>query len=214
MPINLRGQGQLYGVLCIGAFLGYGALMMNMTVVGKMIADVSDEHELRTGARQEGLLFSASMFLGKTASGLGTLVSGLIIKVAAFPERATPEAVDPAVVSNLGLGSALGSICFGLLTYLFYSRFQLSTAQHGAIASALAERRTSDGQRANQPSQAAEGQSSGDVARIVEAVESGGDRQVVVARRGDAQRCGRTLGDSAVVALQRSAAGGLCSGAA
>jgi glycoside/pentoside/hexuronide:cation symporter, GPH family len=138
------GDPKLYFVLCIGAFSIYGALMMNMTVVGKMIADVSDEHELRTGARQEGLLFSASMLLGKTASGLGTLVSGLIIKVAHFPERASPEAIDPVVVSNLGLGSALGSICFGLLTFHFYSRYRLTAEQHRTIASALAARRRAD----------------------------------------------------------------------
>jgi glycoside/pentoside/hexuronide:cation symporter, GPH family len=107
-----------------------------MTVVGKMIADVSDEHEPNTGARQEGLLL-----LSKAASGIGTLISGIIIKVCHFPDKTSLETMDPAVVSNLGLGTAIGSICFGLLTFFFYSRFQLSHEQHAAIVQKLRRRR-------------------------------------------------------------------------
>jgi glycoside/pentoside/hexuronide:cation symporter, GPH family len=135
------GDPKLYLTLCCGAFLIYGAWMLSMTVVGKMIADVSDEHELSTGARQEGLLFSASMLLSKAASGIGTLVSGIIIKICHFPDKTSLETVDPAVVSNLGLGTAIGSIGFGLLTFFFYSRFQLSHEQHVAIVQKLRQRR-------------------------------------------------------------------------
>jgi glycoside/pentoside/hexuronide:cation symporter, GPH family len=135
------GDAKLYAILCIGAFFIYGALMMSMTVVGKMIADVSDEHELSTGARQEGLLFSASMFLSKTASGLGTLVSGIIIKLSHFPDKTSPTTVDPAAVARLGLGVALGSLCFGVLTFVFYSRYRLNHAQHAAILAQLQARR-------------------------------------------------------------------------
>jgi glycoside/pentoside/hexuronide:cation symporter, GPH family len=135
------GDAKLYAILCLGAFFIYGALMMSMTVVGKMIADVSDEHELTTGARQEGLLFSASMFLSKTASGLGTLVSGIIIKLSHFPDKTSLATVDPTAIARLGLGTAIGSICFGVLTFVFYSRYRLSHAQHTAILAELRARR-------------------------------------------------------------------------
>ena len=52
-------------------------------------ADVTDEHELRTGSRQEGLLFAALMLIAKAASGLGPLVGGLVLKIAHFPENAS-----------------------------------------------------------------------------------------------------------------------------
>jgi Na+/melibiose symporter-like transporter len=116
--------------------------MLSMTVVGKKIADVTDEFELITGARQEGLLFSASMFLTKAASGLGTLASGIIVKVVQFPENAALGSIDPGAVRNLGLGAALGGVFFGGVTYFFYSRFQLSHERHAEIVAELTRRRS------------------------------------------------------------------------
>jgi GPH family glycoside/pentoside/hexuronide:cation symporter len=136
------GDPNLYRVLCVSVFIGYGGLMMSMTVVGKMIADVTDEYELITGQRQEGLLFSASMFLTKAASGLGTLASGVIIKAVQFPENATPATVGPELVTNLGLGAAVGGVCFGLTTCYFYSRFNLSHERHAQIVAELTRRRS------------------------------------------------------------------------
>lgn len=135
------GDPNLYRILCVTVFIGYSGLMLSMTVVGKMIADVTDEHELVTGQRQEGLLFSASMFLTKAASGLGTLASGIIIKLVHFPENATLASVDPSTVRNLGLGAALGGIFFGVFTYRFFSRFDLSHERHAQIVAELTRRR-------------------------------------------------------------------------
>lgn len=135
------GDPKLFTALCVVAFIQYGAVILSMTVIGKMIADVTDEHELLTGARQEGLLFSANMFLTKAASGLGTLVSGVLIKLARFPENAQAVGVDAQTVTNLGLGAALATIGFGVVTYYFYSRFQLSQERHAEIVLELERRR-------------------------------------------------------------------------
>lgn len=135
------GDPKLFVLLSVVAFVNYAAVILSMTVVGKMIADVTDEHELATGARQEGLLFSASMFLTKAASGLGTLASGVLIKAAHFPENATLASVDPDVVRNLGVGAALGGVVFGAITLHFYSRFQLTQEKHADIVRELSKRR-------------------------------------------------------------------------
>jgi GPH family glycoside/pentoside/hexuronide:cation symporter len=140
-----KGSSALYLILCIAAFIGYAGVIMSMTVVGKMIADITDEHELATGARQEGLLFSASIFMQKAASGIGTLVSGVLIKVAQFPENAAADKVDPQIVLNLGIGSALGGVVFGGLIYHFYSRFQLNQARHAEIIAELMRRHSAQG---------------------------------------------------------------------
>lgn len=147
------GSTTLFVILCISAFIGYAGVIMSMTVIGKMIADVTDEHELATGARQEGLLFSASIFMQKAASGIGTLVSGILIKAAQFPESADASKVDPRVVLNLGIGAALGGVLFGGLIYYFYSRFQLNQTRHAAIVAELSRRRSA--QPAVEPKQAA-----------------------------------------------------------
>ncbi len=136
------GSSALFLILCVSAFIGYAGIIMSMTVVGKMIADVTDEYELSTGARQEGLLFSASIFMQKAASGIGTLVSGILIKAAQFPENAAADKVDPRVVLNLGIGAALGGVVFGGLIYHFYSRFKLDQGRHAEIVAELMRRRS------------------------------------------------------------------------
>jgi Na+/melibiose symporter-like transporter len=135
------GDPKLFTVLSVTAFINYAGVILSMTVIGKMIADVTDEYELLTGSRQEGLLFSANMFLTKAASGLGTLVSGILIRVAQFPDNATLTGVDPSSVRNLGLGGALGGVVFGVVTFYFYSRFRLSQERHAEIVRELAARR-------------------------------------------------------------------------
>jgi hypothetical protein len=66
-----------------------------------MIANVTDEHELRVGVRQEGLLFSANMFVTKSASGLSP-PGRACRQVASFPKNAQPATVDPTAVRHLG----------------------------------------------------------------------------------------------------------------
>jgi len=135
------GGAKLLTVLSIAVFFIYGAIILGTAVVGKMIADVSDHHEYETGTQQEGMLFSASMFLTKAASGLGTLVSGLIIKAAHFPEGATLDTITPAAVQQLGIGSAVGTILLGVGTIYFFSRFNLEREEHERIVSELIRRR-------------------------------------------------------------------------
>ena len=63
------------------------------------------------------------------------------IKAVHFPENATLASVDPSSVRNLGLGTALGGIFFGVVTYHFYSRFNLSHERHAEIVAELTRRR-------------------------------------------------------------------------
>jgi hypothetical protein len=75
LPPN--GHPALLQILRVNVFFVYSGLILAMAMVGAMIADVTDEHELSTGARQEGLLFSASAFLSKAASGAGLSCNNL-----------------------------------------------------------------------------------------------------------------------------------------
>ena len=135
------GGTRLLTVLSVGVFFSYGAIILGTAVLGKMIADVSDQYEHETNTRQEGMLFSASMFLTKAASGLGTFVSGLIIKTAHFPEGATIDSVAPSAISQLGIGSALGTVVLGMGTIYFFSRFNLRREDHERIVGELIARR-------------------------------------------------------------------------
>ena len=141
----LPGNGEVILMWIVGGavFVSYSAMIISMIMVGAMIADTTDEHELRTGARQEGLLFSANAFIAKASSGLGVLVSGFVIKLAAFPASATPGGVDPHVIQNLGLFTALLTLCFGVGMVLCFRPYQLTRKRHEAIMEELQQVRAS-----------------------------------------------------------------------
>jgi GPH family glycoside/pentoside/hexuronide:cation symporter len=135
------GDPGLFRMLIISVFINYTGLIMGMTVIGAMVADISDEHELTTGSRQEGLLFSAGMFMTKAASGVGTLAAGVLLRIAQFPENAQPSAVSPDLVTKLGAIAAGSTLFFGALMLYHFSRYTLDREAHGKIVDELTARR-------------------------------------------------------------------------
>jgi Na+/melibiose symporter-like transporter len=127
------GTKALLSILCVAVFIGYSAIIIGFVMVGAMIADITDEHELRTGARQEGLLFAAMTLIAKAASGLAPLVAGVVIHLADFPKNARPGEVDPIAIRNLGIFAAVFTLSVGVLATLAYSRYRLTRQGHGEI---------------------------------------------------------------------------------
>jgi Na+/melibiose symporter-like transporter len=64
---------------------------------------VVEDSELKTGRRSEGLFFAGSSFMAKAVSGLGLLLSGLLLGAIGFPADAVPGHVDPAIIRHMGL---------------------------------------------------------------------------------------------------------------
>ena len=141
----LPGNGEpiLFWVIGVTVFVSYTATIIAMTMVGAMIADVTDEHELRTGARQEGLLFSANALVAKASSGIGVLVAGMVVKLSEFPVGATPGGVDPNVIYSLGLFTAVVNLLFGVAMMLAFRPYQLTREHHNAIMEELQQARES-----------------------------------------------------------------------
>lgn len=107
-------------------FIDYVAIIIGMTLVGAMIADISDEFELATGSRQEGLLYAANAFLIKASAGLGTLVAGFVLAAAGFPRSAADGDVPAESVWNLGAFAGATLLVFGVLTAFFFWRYPLT----------------------------------------------------------------------------------------
>jgi glycoside/pentoside/hexuronide:cation symporter, GPH family len=126
----------LASFLALAAFGGAGGFVAG----GSMMADVADEHELRTHRRQEGVFFGAMSFAGKTASGLGTQVAGIVMDVIRFPTGADVRVVPDDVVRSLGIAYGPGIMILGALSLPFLLRYRLGKARHAEIVKALAAR--------------------------------------------------------------------------
>jgi GPH family glycoside/pentoside/hexuronide:cation symporter len=145
---------RLTGVLPDSALVVYLVLSgftfvpgMAMTCVaitfGSMMADATDEHELRFGTRREGLYFSGLTFGGKCAIGLGSFVAGIALDLIGFPRdlAAHPEQVIPeATVRELGIIYGPGAALISFISAIVLMRHRLDGAEHGRISRELARR--------------------------------------------------------------------------
>lgn len=106
-----------------------------------MAADVSEHFQLKTGKRMEGLIFAAFVMIQKAVSGLGVFLSGLALAYVNFPEKATPETVDPAVVHELVVVFMAGITVFALLSLVALSFYPINRAVHQRMVAELEARR-------------------------------------------------------------------------
>ncbi len=131
--------------LLVGMSVAGGVGVVQAIVsAGSMMADIADEHELKTHRRQEGIFFGALAFSGKGASGLGNLIGGVGIDLIAFPVGAVPGEVDPAVLVRLGLLYGPVVMGFAAAAVWCYGHCGLTRNRHTEVLTELARRRNPD----------------------------------------------------------------------
>lgn len=148
IPVVLRladlfpenGTTELVWTLVIIKFLQGAGVVQALVSFGSMVADIADEHELKTGKRQEGIFFGAVSFSNKSASGLGTLVAGIALDVIGWPtgEGVKTAADIPAdVLFNLGLLYGPIVAGFAVVSVWCYNHYDLTREKHQKILEQL-----------------------------------------------------------------------------
>ena len=140
--ISHQTAGIMWIVMAFGA-LGHMAYSLMTTTVYSALADIADENELEFGIRQEGVLYSTRTFFARVDQALGTALAGWVLTIIAFPAKAVPGAVDPAVLSNLALATVLSTIP-GLFAAASYSFLRVTRATHDATRAALDARKLAE----------------------------------------------------------------------
>ena len=110
---------------------------------GSIVADVADDHELRSGQRQEGMLFGFFTLAAKSTSGAGQYLAGISLWLVAFPsgEEIAPADIDPDVLFELGLIYGPAVALFGLLCIYMFSFYDISRESHEETLKTLEARR-------------------------------------------------------------------------
>ncbi len=139
--------GVLVGCATIAVF-GATAGAVN---AGSMIADITDEHELRTGRRQEGIFFAALAFAIKATVGLGQFVAGVSIDVIGLSAGAAPGTVSPETVRALGIVYGPGTAVLGIAALVVLTGYRLDRKRHAEIVAELAARRAARNPTASTP---------------------------------------------------------------
>jgi Na+/melibiose symporter-like transporter len=102
---------------------------------GSMMADVAEQHEVRSGKAQSGIFFSSTSFSGKLASGLGHFVAGVGLDLIAFPLKSDPADVSASALASLGLLNlcAIPLTIIGVICIRYYRIDQAEQVRTRAI---------------------------------------------------------------------------------
>ncbi len=117
-------------LICAFAFCATVFSVMVMISGASMIADIVEDSEVETGRRTEGLFFAGNFFMQKCATGLGIAISGQIIALAGFPDKAIPGSVDPAVIDRMMVIYGSLVVVLAIAAAVLFTRFPITRADH------------------------------------------------------------------------------------
>ena len=102
----------------------YGAMIaVSLINTSSMLADVVEDHAVRSGKHAAGVFFAAASFMQQCSTGFGIFAAGLVVSSAGIPEKADPDAVTYAMEQSLlahYIPASLGLWTIGTLFLLFY----------------------------------------------------------------------------------------------
>jgi GPH family glycoside/pentoside/hexuronide:cation symporter len=108
-----------------------------------IIADVTDEHELEYGTRQEGGFFAAMAFTSKLAGAAGPLYAGLVLNMINLQEGMLPGTIAQSTLDGLALALVVGVVPLLLLAWRFTYKISLTPQRLQSIQASLRERHAS-----------------------------------------------------------------------
>ncbi len=104
--------------------------VISMITASSMIADIVEASELETGRRTEGVFFAGWFFVQKCATGLGILLTGLILSFSGFPQKAVPGQVADSILDRFTLTYCALVVVAVICSSLIFRRFPISRADH------------------------------------------------------------------------------------
>jgi GPH family glycoside/pentoside/hexuronide:cation symporter len=131
----------IYTLVYAGAsFLMAFGVASILVLSGSMMADITDEDELGSGLRREGIFFGAHSFATKVANGVGAALGGILYDFTGLTQGVAPADAPANAGTVLGLATGLLiAVMVGTGTWTF-RRYDLDRARHAAIRSALDDR--------------------------------------------------------------------------
>ena len=121
--------------------IGYLAFPVSYIVIDSQLADVADEHELNTGKRREGVIFSVRSFGKKATQGVGGFVAGFCLEFFDFPENAEVGSVPERAIDGLLIMNGPAYLALSLIGISFMLMYRIDKKRHAEILSELEARR-------------------------------------------------------------------------
>lgn len=126
----------LLAILIAFSLLQHAPYSIMTTTIRSALADIADENELKTGLRQEGILYAARTFFQRIDAALGTMLAGWVLVLIAFPDKATPGEVDQTTLNGIALAFLLSTIP-GVIAASFYGMLRVTRETYDATRAKL-----------------------------------------------------------------------------
>ncbi len=147
LPVVLRllglfpagGAPLLVPILVVHSAFETTVWVLFSIISSSMVADLVEDQQRRTGERSEGALFSLRIFAQKTVSGLGVLLTGLVLGFVGFKTGTRPGQTPADVLAHLGLAYAVIQLALGLASAAALRGYGVTRARHTSNLAALAE---------------------------------------------------------------------------
>ena len=123
-------------IISFGTISSVSGSILHISVMSAL-ADISDENELKSGMRQEGIYYSARTFFGKISNGIGHVVAGFALEYIEFPLSAIPGEVPSEKIFQLGIIDGPFAMIWGLVAVFFYYNYKINKAYHLKIQEQL-----------------------------------------------------------------------------
>jgi Na+/melibiose symporter-like transporter len=127
-------------ILSTGAIAHFG-IAATMVTGRSMMADVTDEDEVKTGRRREGVFFGATSFAAKAFFGVGSLIAGLVFDFVGLEKGMAMDAAPVTVVRDLGLTLGTSILLLVGASLVIFARYDLTRERCRELRKALDSRR-------------------------------------------------------------------------
>lgn len=143
LPEN--GDPRLLAILILSGSVAAALAVIQGIIGASIVADILDDHELKTGLRQEAMFNAGLSFCGKAVSGFGALFSGLILTMIAFPTQAKSAGDVPAeAIRDLGFVVGIAVPLLYLVPINLIRKYKISRRRHAEIRAELELRRKAE----------------------------------------------------------------------
>ena len=114
-PAN--GSAYLLPVLCVHVVINVSAGIIVFATLASMLMDLVEDIQLKTGRREEGILFSARSFADKAVSGFGLTFAGIILTLISFPDPEARQMLDNVIPDQILANLALWYIPICIIAF-------------------------------------------------------------------------------------------------
>ena len=124
----------------IGAI--YGAMVaISLINTSSMLADVVEDSAVTTGRRDAGTFFAAASFMQQCSTALGLALNGIILTIAAFPEKVAMSQVTEPMMDSLIATYCIAAIGLWFVGAIFLALYPITRERHERNVAILEARR-------------------------------------------------------------------------